>query len=63
MPKKEEEKRFKREHQQPPKMDKKFSEDIGLKDEVMNEERQKRSKVLIVGGDDLNIMAISQLLP
>ena len=44
-------------------MDKKFSEDIGLKDEVMNEERQKRSKVLIVGGDDLNIMAISQLLP
>ena len=63
MLKKEEEKRFKREHQQPPKMDKKFSEDIGLKDEVMNEERQKRSKVLIVGGDDLNIMAISQLLP
>ena len=37
LPKIEEEKRFKREHQQPPKMDKKYSEDIGLKDEVTSE--------------------------
>ena len=58
----EEEKKSTRKNQQVPNMDPKPNSDIGPKDEAMSGERQK-SRVLIVGGDEPNPMAISQLLP